>query len=123
MARKSKQEPGLLETGLKVAGEVVDSSRRAISRGVEQALQLNRAVLDYEADLIEPVSPTAAELLRPTRKKKSERAPAGRTGNPGEASEQAARRAGKQAKQTTTKAAAGAAQRAKRSAKKASRSR
>jgi hypothetical protein len=104
MPRKRKeeadsQEAGLLETGLQVAKEVVGSSVRAIGRGVEQAARLNRAVLDVEANLIEPVSPTAAKLLRPEHGQKTARPPAGRAieVTTGEVSGQIKHEVGKQA--------------------------
>jgi hypothetical protein len=113
MTRKRKpefdpQEASLLDAGLKVAQEVVGSSLRAISRGVGQAARLNRAVLDYEADLIEPVSPTAAKLLRPKRANRTERSLSGRT---------RVARAGATAKQATQQASKQVAKRVKAAGK------
>lgn len=103
MTRKRKpefdpQEVSLLDTGLKVAQEVVGSSLRAISSGVEQAARLSRTVLDYEADLIEPVSPTAAKLLRPKRENRTGRSLSGRTrvAQAGATAKQAAQQSSKQ---------------------------
>lgn len=73
MAGKRKtEETNPLNVALKVAEEMIDSASHVLSETVEVVSKLNKPLLKVEADIIEHVSPTAAELLRPGRKKKNE---------------------------------------------------
>lgn len=72
MASKRKEEPDPLNVALKVAEEVIDSASQILNETVEAVSKLNEPLLKVEADIIEHVSPTAAELLRPKRGKKND---------------------------------------------------
>ncbi|HEV2915187.1 MAG TPA: hypothetical protein VGX92_18055 [Pyrinomonadaceae bacterium] len=62
---RSRTEGNLLGTLMEVGEQALRQASRITSEVVERASTLNRAVLKTEADLVEGISPTAAELIRP----------------------------------------------------------
>ncbi|HZH33465.1 MAG TPA: hypothetical protein VEX64_01425 [Pyrinomonadaceae bacterium] len=82
MAEKRKEEPDAINVALKVAEEVIGSASQVLSNTVETVAKLNEPLLKVEADIIEHVSPTAAELLRSNRGKKKEKSTEGKTAKP-----------------------------------------
>ena len=71
MASKRKQEQDPLKAALKVAEEIIDSASNVLGETFEAVSKLNEPLLKVEADIVEQVSPTAAEFLRPRRGKKN----------------------------------------------------
>lgn len=55
----------LLGTLLSVGQQAIEQASRITSEVVERATNLNQAVLKSQADMIEGISPTAAEMIRP----------------------------------------------------------
>lgn len=58
-------EENLLGTLLRVGEQAVKQASRITSEVVERATSLNEAMLKSQADMLEGISPTAAEVLRP----------------------------------------------------------
>lgn len=61
----SRRENDLLGTIMQVGEQALKQASRITGEVVERASTLNRAMLKTEANLVEGISPTAAELIRP----------------------------------------------------------
>ena len=58
-------EENLLGTLMRVGEQAIKQASRITSEVVERATNLNQAVLKSQADMLEGISPTAAEIIRP----------------------------------------------------------
>jgi hypothetical protein len=65
------RESNLLSTLLEAGEGALKQATRITSEVVDRAVNLNRTVLETEADWVETISPTAAEIIRPGSKGKS----------------------------------------------------
>ena len=79
MAQKRNRGRSALGTAHKVAGEIFDAAARAAGEVAGRASDLNREIRKAEADLVETISPTGAELIRPPRKGKARQSRAAKT--------------------------------------------
>jgi hypothetical protein len=61
----AKGEENLLGTLMRVGEQAIKQASRITGEVVERATGLNEAVLKSQADMLEGISPTAAELIRP----------------------------------------------------------
>ncbi len=81
---RRSQESNLLGTLLDAGEGMLKQASRIASEVVERAANLNRTVLETEAEWVETVSPTMAEVIRPdsTGKRRTEVSPPQRTVEP-----------------------------------------